>query len=72
MGYYWSWSPRKTVEQCYCLDMSVLRREGFLEPGWFGKHTWRDGAGNVCSSLGFAIVNKGISLSYAVSGIKMD
>lgn len=72
MGVYWSWSPRKTVEQCYCLDMVVLRREGFLEPGWSGKHAWRDGTGNVRFSLDFAIVNKGISLSYALNGMKMN
>jgi len=65
MGRY-SWSRRKTVEQCMSLDVSWLNRQGYLCGFWNGTLTWTNASGEIVSSMGIAVsVNReGIGEDY--------
>ena len=47
-----SWSDRKTVEECKSLDISWLRRRGFLSGYWNGSITWKNRLGEETESIG--------------------
>ena len=54
MGRY-SWSRRKTVEECKSLDISWLNRQGYLCGFWRGTIQWTNALGEVKSSIGIEI-----------------
>ena len=54
MGRY-SWSRRKTVEECKSLDISWLTRQGYLCGFWRGTITWENALGEVTSSMGIEV-----------------
>lgn len=54
MGRY-SWSHRKTVEDCKSLDIFWLNRQGYLCGFWRGTITWTNASGEVTSSIGIEV-----------------
>jgi hypothetical protein len=50
-----SWSNRKTVEQCRCLDILQLTRKGCLRGYCKAQIEWRNNNGEVISSMGIEI-----------------
>lgn len=54
MGRY-SFSNRKTVEDCKSLNMFWLNRQGYLCGSWRGTITWENAFGEVTSSIGIEV-----------------
>ena len=47
-----SWSDRKTVEECKSLDISWLKRKGFVCGYWNGSISWKNRLGEETESIG--------------------
>jgi len=65
----WSWSDRNTVEECWSIEISWLKKHGYLEGYQWGTIEWKNWRGEVTGSIG---IQSEVNCGLGVDAIKLN